>query len=228
MSRLYLVGIGFKPLEERARKVVLNSRLILTSSNRLFEIFKGYAEFEKVKDKVKVINNVDATIDYLKSAFRIPHSAIIVLLTSGDPMFSGIGRRAVNEFGKDALTIFPDLSSIQVAFSRIKETWDDAFLISLHGGKRKKLKYEINDLPLLLKEHKKIAILTDKKNTPSAIAKAILKPSAISYQLSAIKMFVCERLGYPDEKITEGIPEEIAGLHFSEPNVVIVLRGMKE
>ena len=58
----------------------------------------------------------------------------VVLLASGDPHIFGIGRRAVREFGKDAVEILPDLSSIQIAFSRIKESWDDAFLMSLHGG----------------------------------------------------------------------------------------------
>jgi len=35
---------------------------------------------------------------------------------------------------------------------------------------------------------------------------------------------VCEELGYPDEKITEGSPEEIVEMTFSEPNVVIILK----
>jgi precorrin-6Y C5,15-methyltransferase (decarboxylating) len=36
-------------------------------------------------------------------------------------------------------------------------------------------------------------------------------------------MHVCERLGYPEEKITSGTPEEIAGMPFGEPNVVIIM-----
>ena len=35
-------------------------------------------------------------------------------------------------------------------------------------------------------------------------------------------MYVCERLGYSDEKITEDTPEEIAGMSFAEPNLVII------
>ncbi len=226
MNKIYVVGIGFKPLDKKARAAILNSRIILTSSNRLFEIFKEYEEFEKVKDRVKVINDVDETINFLKSKIQNPKSKIIVLLASGDSLFHGIGRRVISEIGRDAVEIFPDLSSIQVAFSRIKEPWDDAFLVSLHGGKRKKLEYAITDLPFLLKTHKKLAILTDKTKTPVEIAK-VLASSLIPCQ-----MFVCERLGYADEKITEGTPEEIATLtrqastkqasHFSNPNVVII------
>jgi precorrin-6Y C5,15-methyltransferase (decarboxylating) len=132
-------------------------------------------------------------------------------------------------FDKDIVEIFPDLSSVQVAFSRIKETWGDALLISVHGGpdpeNRRKLEYELSDIPALLSSRNKIAILTDKVNSPIEIAKEIMKPSAISYQLSALRMYVCEKLGYADEKITEGNPAEISGLSFSYPNVVIIIKG---
>jgi len=223
MNKIYVIGIGYKPLEKRAREIISNSSVIL-ASNRLSEVFKGYDEFETVKDKVKVINNVDETINFIKSQISNLKSRI-VLLASGDPTFFGIGRRAVREFGKDMVEIIPDLSCIQIAFSRIKESWDDAFLMSLHGGphpeKRRRLPYEITDIPALLQKHPKIAILTDKQNNPSEIAR-ILVQSEISNLKSKVIMYVCERLGYSDENISEGTPEEIASMTFGEPNIVII------
>ena len=133
MNKIYIIGIGYKPLDKRAQEIIAGSQIIL-ASKRLFEVFKGYEEYEAVKDKVKVINNVDETIAFIKSLSPNSQFPNIVLLASGDPTFFGIGRRAVREFGKDAVEIIPDLSSIQIAFSRIKESWDDAFLMSLHGG----------------------------------------------------------------------------------------------
>ncbi|MEK6580986.1 MAG: precorrin-6y C5,15-methyltransferase (decarboxylating) subunit CbiE [Nitrospirota bacterium] len=243
MNKLYVIGIGYKPLDKKAREIILNSKIIL-ASKRLSEVFRGYEEYEAVKDKVKVINNVDETIAFIRAYVQDtppnPHLGGIVLLASGDPMFFGIGRRAVKELGKDMVEVLPDLSSIQVAFARIKEAWDDAFLMSLHGGpdpgKRRRLPYEINDIPALLQRHNKIAILTDKENNPSTIANVIARSPDIigtttqskdeiatpSVRNDSIKMHVCERLGYKDEKVTEGTPEEIAGMEFSEPNVVIV------
>lgn len=248
MNKLYIIGIGYKPLDKRAREIILNSSIIL-ASKRLFEVFKGYDEFEGVKDRVKVINNVDETIEFITaelhkngsaerkiSDFRtssLPSFRTIVLLASGDPMFFGIGRRAVREFGKENVEIIPDLSSIQLAFSRIKEPWDDAFLMSLHGGpdpeKRRRLPYEITDIPSMLQNHNKIAILTDKENNPTIIAKSFLKSSALPhFRTSALKIYVCERLGYNDERIIEGTPQEIAEMTFSEPNVVIVIRAVEQ
>lgn len=226
-NRLYIIGIGFKPLDERARSVLLNASHILVN-DRLLEVFKRYDEYEMVSERVKMINNVDETIEFIKtnllqpSALNLP----IVLLAEGDPMFFGIGRRVVDEFGKDNVEIYPDLSSMQVAFSRIREPWSDAFFISLHGGpdpnRRRKLEYEIDDIPILLQSHHKIGILTDKENNPTRIA-MVIKRSPTACSLSPV-MFVCERLGYPDERIIEGKPEDIAEMSFLTPNVLIILR----
>lgn len=231
VNKIYVIGIGYKPLDKRALEIIYNSEVIL-ASKRLFEVFRGYDEFESVKDKIKVINNVDETTAFIKERitsslqYSNTPSLPIVLLASGDPMFFGIGRRAVKEFGKEIIEILPDLSSIQIAFSRIKEPWDDAFLMSLHGGpdpeKRRRLPYTINDIPSLLQRCNKIAILTDRENNPSEIAK-VLNLSPIAHSLLPV-MYVCERLGYPDEKITEGTPEEVSKMSFSEPNVVVIVR----
>jgi precorrin-6Y C5,15-methyltransferase (decarboxylating) len=43
-----------------------------------------------------------------------------------------------------------------------------------------------------------------------------------------ITLYVCERLGYPDERITKGTPAEIASASFSDPNVVIIIRQNSE
>jgi precorrin-6Y C5,15-methyltransferase (decarboxylating) len=227
VNKISVIGIGYKPLVKEAQETVLNSGIIVTSA-RLLEVFKGYAEFEAVKDKIKVLNNVDETIDFIKSQIssRITHHASrpVVLLASGDPLFFGIGRRAIAEFGKENVEIYPELSSLQAAFAAIGEPWDDALLMSLHGGpdpeKRRRLRYELNDIPSLLEGHNKIAILTDRENNPAVVAKFLHASSA-----SPLTLYVCERLGYPEEKITEGTPELIAGMTFSEPNVVIIIRN---
>jgi precorrin-6Y C5,15-methyltransferase (decarboxylating) len=229
MARVSVIGIGYRPLDKETRGKVCTAEVIL-ASERLFEVFKRYEEFGSVEERVQVINDVDATMSFIKS--RIPSlKSHVVLLASGDPLFSGIGRRALDEFGKEMVEIIPDLSSVQIAFARIKEPWDDAFLMSLHRGpdaqKRRRLKYEVSDIPSILREYETVAILTDRENNPATIAKEIVRSSANSQQPSAIGIYVCERLGYPDERITVGSPECIAQMEFSEPNVVIIKRNAK-
>ena len=56
-----------------------------------------------------------------------------VVLGSGDPNFFGIARFLMRNLPKERIEIFPNVTSVQYAFARIKEPWDDAVFISVHG-----------------------------------------------------------------------------------------------
>ncbi len=223
MSKVHIIGIGFRPLENKAVDSVLESDDVLVNS-RLLEVFKGYAEYESVKDKIIVHATVYETLDYIADNYK---QRKISLLAAGDPMFFGIGRLVVERLGRDDVVVFPDLSSIQVAFSRVRETSNNALFVSLHGGpdpsKRRKMQHEISEVPSLLMKHGKLAILTDKVNTPEKIA-GVLNSALVKGNTSPI-IFVCEKIGYADEKVYEGTPEEISEQTFQHPNVVIITLG---
>ncbi|OGW47675.1 MAG: hypothetical protein A2078_05210 [Nitrospirae bacterium GWC2_57_9] len=219
-NKLHVIGIGYRPLEKRAREILESSEVILAST-RLAEVFGRYDEYQAAKDRMMVINKVPDTLAFIRERLSRTGSGPIVLLASGDPLFFGIGRRICEEFGRERVEILPDLSSVQQAFARINEPWDDAFFMSLHGGpdiaKRRKLPYEVSHIAQLLERHGKLGILTDRENNPALIAGHLEKAPGI-------RMYVCERLGYPDEKILRGTPEEIADRTFSDPNVVILIQ----
>jgi precorrin-6Y C5,15-methyltransferase (decarboxylating) len=225
VNKIHIVGIGFRPLEKRAKDVVLQSEAVL-ANNRLLDVFKEYDEYESVKDRIIVHGSVYETMDYINDNYKEQQ---ISLLAAGDPMFFGIGRLVVERFGKDAVEVFPDLSSLQVAFSKIRETSSGAYFISFHGGpdpaKRRKLEYELKDLPDLLGQYQKIGILTDNVNNPAVIAAEVLKRSAVSAQPSAVTFYVCEKIGYVDERITQGTAEEISRGSFEHPNVVLIVQN---
>jgi precorrin-6Y C5,15-methyltransferase (decarboxylating) len=229
VNKVHVIGIGFRPLERKAADALFASDVVLANS-RLLDVFRDYSEYDAVKDKVIVHKTVYEMLDYIRDNYS---GKKIALLAAGDPMFFGIGRLVIERFGKDAVEVYPDLSSIQVAFSKIRETSQNALLVSLHGGpdpaKRRKLEYELDDIPSLLTEHDKIAILTDKVNNPAKIAEVLAsryRKGVLPYAPTSV-MYVCEKLGYPDEKITEGAPEEIAGMSFADPNVVLIVQKDK-
>jgi precorrin-6Y C5,15-methyltransferase (decarboxylating) len=228
MSKIFVIGVGYRPLDKRALDALIGSRVIL-ASGRLAEVFKRYAEYPDLKDRLVVINSIDETMNFMKSSLQ-ESSTPITLLASGDPMFFGIGRRVMQEFDRDAVELVPDLSSMQLAFARIKEPWDNALLLSLHGGpnpnRRRNLEYGLRDVPFLLKQRKRVSILTDRVNNPVVIAQTILENSeAAGLQLSGVKMYVCEKIGYPDEKITEGTVSDMTLKTFSDPNVAIIINS---
>jgi precorrin-6B C5,15-methyltransferase / cobalt-precorrin-6B C5,C15-methyltransferase len=223
-KRLTIVGIGQRPLDDRAREAMASAELVL-GSRRLVEVFASYPEYPESKGRMRRIDSVDETMRVIREAFA-KDTKEIVLLGSGDPLFFGIGRRAVEELGSEVVEIIPDLSSLQVAFSRIKEPWDNALFVSLHAGpdprKRRRLKYSLEDLPALVETHGTLGILTDKENNPGAIAARFVRSGLPP---GSLVMYVGERIGYPDERITKGTPEEVGALSFGDPNVVIVKKA---
>ncbi|KAF0182794.1 MAG: precorrin-6Y C5 15-methyltransferase / precorrin-8W decarboxylase [Nitrospirae bacterium] len=229
MPLINVIGIGYRPLDDHATEALLASDVVLASS-RLMEVFPDYPEYPLVKDRMKVINNLDEVMSFIDEQIDSDPAVTIGLIASGDPMFHGIGKRTLDRFGSAIVQIMPDLSSVQLASSLSKESWDDALLISLHGGpdpaKRRKLPYALHDVPYLLAQHAKIFILTDKENNPAAIA-GMIASSSFSQSMS-ITMHVCEQLGYPTESIISGTPAELAGRNFREPNIVVIIRCAAE
>lgn len=144
---------------------------------------------------------------------QCPHP-LVVVLTSGDPLFFGFGRLLLHTFPPEQLCFHPYLSSVQIAFSRLKVPWQDAKVISVHGRPL---------TPLIAAWQKgidKIAILTDPNHTPAAIAQLFISLNLpVSYDF-----WVCENLEGENEHIQKFKPEQLLSQHFSALNVVVLLR----
>jgi len=158
---------------------------------------------------------IDADIDRLVRRLRgLDPGEEAVVLASGDPLFYGIGRALLEAFPRESLAFSPHLSSVQLAFARIKETWDDASVVSLHGRPLASL------LPALEARVDKIALLTDGTNHPGAVAELLVGLGLGG----AYRLWVCEELGGPGERVTSWTPGETRERTFSPLNVVILLR----
>jgi precorrin-6Y C5,15-methyltransferase (decarboxylating) len=168
--------------------------------------------FAQEKDIIPITPVKDA----IKSIRDALNKADVAVLADGDPLFYGIGRLIIKEFERDIITIHPALSSMQLAFSRLKEPWDDAHFLSLHGR-------EIDDIPGRILPYQKVFILTDNRHSPQSIARMLsnaLPPDRRGDYL----VFVGERLGMEDERVFEGRLDEAAGQKFAEPNAMIAIR----
>jgi precorrin-6Y C5,15-methyltransferase (decarboxylating) len=145
----------------------------------------------------------------LKEVFeQVKQTALrTVILASGDPLFYGIGAYANKQ--ADA-QIHPNVSSVQLAFARIGESWHDAYMTSLHGRSIKGLAQRIDGKD-------KIALLTDEENSPSVIADYLL-----SFGMKEYRAFVAENLGGPAERTGWYELDELKLADFSALNVVIL------
>ena len=121
-----------------------------------------------------------------------------VLLASGDPLWFGIGRLLLLQFGPEQLRFHPAPSSLQLAFARIGRPWQDASWISLHGREPEPLAARLQQRPAAL------AVLTDPSRGGAAAVRTILAASGLE---AAYALWLCERLGHPAERVQRLAPQ---------------------
>src|SRR5690606_23830950 len=123
-EKIHIVGIGDDGLEgltSRARELLAQAEVIIGDARALAAVHELPAE------KVAF----DAGLDGVVRQVAAHRDRRAVVLTTGDPLFYGTARFLCERLGKDHFDVLPHVSSMQLAFARIKESWDDAYLASL-------------------------------------------------------------------------------------------------
>ncbi len=169
------------------------------------------------KIKAKPLVPIDETIAYLKKN-KNKESLII---TSGDPLFFGIGRRLLKEFPKKILAFYPGITTVQRVCAHFKLPWDDMKIISLHG-RQKDLKSEILSTILSKRGNFKIGIYTDSKNSPEDIANTL-----INLGFDKLRLLIAQDIGGKEEDFFELDIYEASKKHFHPLNFVILLGSNK-
>lgn len=213
MSPIHVVGIGLEGTAGLSNTVqqLIGQATLLAGSDRHLSYFLDY-EGDRL-----VLGNFREAIQIIRTRLE-QAPATILILTSGDPLFFGLGRLLLAEFPAEQLTFHPHLSSVQLAFSRVKVPWQDARMVSAHGR-------SLDELTQVLQQGiEKIAIFTDQTNTPQTIAQLLCSLDLSSqYQL-----WVCENLGGEKEQIRCFSPQALTTPEmmqaFAPLNVVILLR----
>ena len=126
-GRLVIVGIGddgLAGLTEPARRTIMAADYVLAPPRAL-------ALLDAVPG-IKVALDPEMGVAARQAKEALAHRQP-VLVTGGDPLFYGVVRYLGDRLGKDAFEVVPHVSSMQLAFARIKESWDDAYLTSLAG-----------------------------------------------------------------------------------------------
>nr|WP_228024705.1 precorrin-6y C5,15-methyltransferase (decarboxylating) subunit CbiE [cf. Phormidesmis sp. LEGE 11477] len=221
--KIQVVGVGLSGAESlnletleivRAATVLIGSQRHLDSFQALDQLENDRGTGQDAGRKIQrwPLGNFSEVFDHLRSHLATHIEARIVVLASGDPLFFGIGRLLLESFPAEQLTFHPQVSAIQLAFSRLKIPWQSATLVSVHGRGEALL------TKALKRGDEKIAVLTDSVLTPSAIAQLVeALELPIQYQI-----WVCENLGGEAERL--GLYSEQAPTYASL-NVVVLLRS---
>ena len=206
MKPVSIIGMGLSPEDLTAKHLKLIKQAdILIGGKRHLDFFKDYPAVQK-----EITRDIKGVIRYVKSQMKIKS---IVILASGDPLFFGIGSLLINSLGPENVVIYPNISSVAAAFSRIRESWHDVHVMSMHGRNNKQELFES------LAEKDKIAIFTDSDNNPAWIANLLLEKKIIDFN-----MCVLEQLNTPSERVNWYNLARAAEMEFAEPNLVVLKR----
>ena len=126
-EKVFIVGIGDDGIEgmtAHAVKIVESANILLgpdSCSPLLSADMQG---------RLETVTSLEELVDRIEASGAQQQ---IVVLASGDPLFYGTARYVCAKLGKERFEVVPHVSSMQLAFARVKESWEDAYLASLSG-----------------------------------------------------------------------------------------------
>lgn len=205
-SRVYIIGVGeggASSLLPEALGIVSGAE-ILFGGERLLNMFPPFPG-----QKVAIKNNLPEVTRLIQDNLGRKR---MVVLASGDPNFYGVAAYLTGKLPKEAFEIIPNVSPMQLAFARIKESWHDAALASVHSR-------PIEDIVEVVRSSDKVGLLTDEKHTPAEIAR-VLQARGIDN----CRVYVCQDLGSDRESIVATDLYGLNGMEFSPLNVMILIR----
>lgn len=207
-AKINIVGIGDDGLDGLTRhartaidaaEVLIGNRAMI---DRLSNELTTAAQFAVVS----------GGLDELLQTIEQQGDRRIVLLTGGDPLFYGIARYLTDKLGKERFEVIPHVSSMQLAFARVKESWDDAYLTNLATQ-------PLDRVVDSIRTAERVGLFTTESISPAVVAAALL-----DRRIDYFTAYVCENLGTPAETVTHGDLKTIASHTFSPLNVMVLVR----
>ncbi|TKI50356.1 precorrin-6y C5,15-methyltransferase (decarboxylating) subunit CbiE [Lysinibacillus tabacifolii] len=194
-----LIGIGDNGQESllpQYRQWITDCE-VLVGGERVLDFFPSFAG-----EKIVIKGGLSSLVERLSQETRKT-----VILASGDPLFYGIGGYLAKKL---TIEVYPYMSSVQLAFSKMGESWQDAYVTSIHGRPIKGLAQRIDG-------KKKVALLTDADNNPNVLGRYLKH-----FGMTEYRAFVAENLQGADEKYGWYSLDELEEAKFSPLNVVIL------
>ncbi|MGQ9576956.1 MAG: precorrin-6y C5,15-methyltransferase (decarboxylating) subunit CbiE [Thermoguttaceae bacterium] len=204
-EKVHIVGIsddGLDGLTQRARLIVQQAEVLIGEPHCLELVGQGgQLRFPLGTDLDEAVRRIE------QSAGRR-----IVVLAIGDPLFYGFARYLCDKLGADRFEVVPHVSTMQMAFARVKESWEEAFLTNLAT-------HSLESVLEQIRSAEKVGLFTSEAAPPKAVATTLLE-----HGIDYFTAYVCENLGSPNERVTRAELAEIAAQEFAPLNVMILVR----
>lgn len=143
-----------------------------------------------------------------------PEFKRVVILLSGDVGFYSGAKKLLSLLGED-VEVVPGIASPVYFCSKLKLSWEDAILVSMHGRE--------TNLVGLSRRNRKVFTLAGSRD---GIAK--LCQRFVEYGMNDLKVHIGERLSYVDEKISHGNPKDFAAYETDGLSVLLIENSCPE
>ncbi|MDH3997377.1 MAG: precorrin-6y C5,15-methyltransferase (decarboxylating) subunit CbiE [Desulfuromonadales bacterium] len=204
MGAIHVIGAGVEGQEGFGRRALdlIEQASLLIGSARQLELFPDFAG-----ETLELGADLSPMLRALQQ-----HAGDAVVLASGDPLFFGVGRYLLRNLPETELEFVPNVCSVQYAFAKIRQPWDDAIFVSAAGR-------GVASAVDQVVAHDKVAVLTDEANTPQMIATELIERGRDGYAV-----YLCENLGMADELITHTDLKGLLKLETAPLNVLILIK----
>jgi precorrin-6y C5,15-methyltransferase (decarboxylating) CbiE subunit len=205
----WIVVIGSGPggaeyITEAARKRARTCEVLIGSSNQIHAV-KPLQEQTVYEE-----TGIERILELLERN-RGRETGVMV---SGDAGIYSLAQKIIDRFGKDSvIEVVPGISSLQVAFARIKESWMNVRVFSYHGR-------ALEGLEDILR-HDRVAILCDHQHNSKVILGKLMDYGLFD---GSREIYVCQELTLPEERVIRiGSPEDVAKIEVNGKEIVVIL-----
>jgi len=205
-AKIHIIGVGgdgVAGLTARARELLTQAEIVFGAEGVLRLLPEVNAE------RVRIGSDLQEVVERLRSGLGRKR---MVIVATGDPLFYGVARYLCDKLGKENFEVLPHVSTMQLAFARVKESWEEAYLTDLSTR-------SLDDVLDRIRTAETVGLFTSEMHNPARIARELLIRG-----LDYFRAYVCENLGGRDERITQGELVEIQDMHFDPLNVLILKR----
>ncbi|MGI9457482.1 MAG: precorrin-6y C5,15-methyltransferase (decarboxylating) subunit CbiE [Aeoliella sp.] len=206
MQKIAIIGIGDDGLQAVPPGVSerITSAEVLIGTERALARMPASVNCERIP--------VTGDLAELSAQIQAAGERQTAILMTGDPMFYGLARYLTEEFGKERFEIIPHVSSMQLAFARVMESWDEAYLTNLAH-------HSLDAVIEKVRTAEKVGLFTSDQVGPNKVAQAL-----VDKRIDYFDAYVCENLGARNERVTKAPVDQIAKQNFEPLNVMILIR----
>lgn len=201
-----IIGLGDDGLDgasESVRRLIRDAD-VLAGNERVMSLLP-----DDGARRIVLGTDIETAADELADAAKSKRVAIVM---GGDPLFYGLARYLCERIGVDRCEIVPHVSTMQLAFARVKESWDDAYLTNLAN-------HRLEAVVERIRTAEKVGLFTTPDFGPDKVAQSLL-----DRRITYFAAYVCENLGARNERVTRGTLNDVAEQQFHPLNVMILVR----